>query len=125
MTGDVAHSLALVLARHQRLDPPGGRCSCGHETALGDLVSAHVADAILASGLVVEPTNVAAAQWSVRVATDAAERLEVERDDLAARLGCVREALDRLASHLTVNESEADVQAVFVSTLRKALDGEA
>lgn len=47
--GDV-HELALLLAQHQRLDAPGGRCSCGHETALGDLTSRHVADAVIAAG---------------------------------------------------------------------------
>lgn len=47
-----SHALALLIAEHHRIDPPGGKCTCGHETPLGELVSRHIADAIHAAGWV-------------------------------------------------------------------------
>lgn len=45
---DEAHELALLIARHHRIDPPGGKCTCGHETPLGGLTTRHIAEEILA-----------------------------------------------------------------------------
>lgn len=36
-----------VLPYHWRANPPGGRCGCGHETALGRMTGEHVAEAVL------------------------------------------------------------------------------
>lgn len=45
-----AHDLALLIANHHRIDAPGGKCTCGHETPLGELCSRHIADEIIAAG---------------------------------------------------------------------------
>ena len=47
---DGAHDLALLIANHHRLDAPGGKCTCGHETELGRLFSRHIADEAIAAG---------------------------------------------------------------------------
>lgn len=39
--------VANVLAMHRRMNPPGGKCLCGHETPLGRLTTEHVARAVL------------------------------------------------------------------------------
>lgn len=36
-----------ILAMHRRMNPPGGKCLCGHETPLGRLTTEHVARAVL------------------------------------------------------------------------------
>lgn len=36
--------LTAVLPYHQRINPPGGECSCGHVTPLGQSTCRHVAE---------------------------------------------------------------------------------
>jgi hypothetical protein len=43
------HVIADVLRQHQRLKPPSGQCTCGHEVPLGRLFSEHQAREVMAA----------------------------------------------------------------------------
>lgn len=89
---ELAHEIALIMAEHHRINPPGGKCTCGHETGLGQLVTRHIADAVLASGLVVPAERLRLVRDSVR---EVSNERAAERDRLAAQVAAVRALCDR------------------------------
>lgn len=54
MNPDDVWNMALELSRHHRLDPNTSRdrCTCGHEHKLGELTTAHIAQALANQGWV-------------------------------------------------------------------------
>lgn len=131
---ETVRALGDVLAHHWRTNPPGGKCSCGHEVPLGAAFTAHQVQALLES----EPGGALASQARAEVAraeveaqlaerstslwheTEYATRLrqerdvaETERDRLAETLRLRSEALGRVtAENAALRAQVARVEAL-------------
>ena len=71
MSDDVIFQLADVLAVHGRVNPPGGRCFCGHEVPLGGRFTEHQVSAVLDS----DPVRAMLDQARAEALREAAEDL--------------------------------------------------
>lgn len=105
--------VADALAYHSRLDPPGGKCSCGHEVPLGTRFTEHQIRAILES-----PSG---QQMLAEVAEEQVRKADVEGYERGRKtgLGLAAVELDSAGHHW----SGAPARALFelASKMRKEM----
>lgn len=88
--------VADVLVEHTRMNPPGGRCSCGHEVPLGRSFTEHQAQALADLGWTESRLQLLAAQVATDGYRQRAERAERGHAAAVRQLGEAQAALARV-----------------------------